>query len=125
MLFRSYKGSGTGHKLTEALCAMIQPNPPVKPKFPSWLLNDGLSVYCNKYLNCSLTPVNRCLTDPQWLDDLPFCGPIVNPEEVHKKLARGFLLHHRLDDCKNYSSSHYLSRYITDLHKMVTKFGSK
>ena len=105
-----HKNSGTGRKLTESLCHMIQPEHIVKPRISYWLLNDALSLYCNKHLNCNLTGVHRCLTDPQWLFRIPFCKEPKNPANAHSKISKAFILHHRMDSCETVPL--YMQRYI-------------
>lgn len=118
------RNSGTGKKLTEALCGMIQPNPPVKPSVPSWILNDALSLYCNKILKCELTGVHRCLTDPQWLYGFPSCRQPSNLSEAYQKLSAAFVLHHRLDDCKDLLPSQYIFRYINVTNEKMDNYQS-
>ena len=105
-----HKNSGTGRKLTESLCHMIRPDHSVQPTIRSWLLNDALSLYCNRNLKCNLTGVDRCFTDPQWGYRIPFCKEPRDLAKAHSRISKAFILHHRMDDCVTVPQ--YMQRYI-------------
>jgi hypothetical protein len=112
------KNSGTGIRLTQSLCRLIQtPNRlPVKTITKSWMLNDALTAYCNLKLGCGITPVSRCFADPEWEHRIKYCGTGPVSDDVRKKLSTAFIFHHRLDDCgPKLPDNHILTDYVQNV----------
>jgi hypothetical protein len=116
------KRSDTGRKLVESLCRIVETpihNLPVTSLLPEeWMFNDVLTAYCNKKLNCSITPVSRCFTDPQWYGSLSFCSDGPARQDVRDLLIHAFVLHHRLDDCgPTFPKNHHLKHYVYSIEE--------